>query len=112
MNASETTFEEAKKCPKCGKSGKEVRVTSGQNDRGKPVKNHLIECVTQLCPWFGTPWVVTEYEDGSIPQPYTKLGDKQFLRISQESMTRIEESVRHQLQTETKPDGEIQNPHG
>jgi hypothetical protein len=106
-------YEQAKDCPKCGKQGDVRRVSQGKDGRGRPVEHHLVYCTTELCRWFETPWVITVYEDGSIPDAYSKVGDKQFVRLSQESQSRVTDAIRTQLEVEQrKGGGEVRNPHG
>lgn len=111
---STTTFEEAKKCPKCGQIGEDVKQTPGRDGRGKPVTVHTIMCRTQLCRWFGTGYLVQVNEDGSIPDAYSGVANshKQFPTISQESATKIEENILRQLEIETNPNAnkEVRNP--
>jgi hypothetical protein len=107
-----TTFEEAKLCPKCGRTGDDRKQTKERNARGRLVDVHQIYCVTELCPWFNTMWVVQVNEDGSIPEAYTQLGDKQYPKLSQESATKIEENMLRQIEAETQPGAEIRNPKG
>jgi hypothetical protein len=63
---SDTTYEEAKRCPKCTKPGEERLTTKGAV-RGSVVKH--IYCVTEICPWYNTPWLVQVNADGSVPPP-------------------------------------------
>jgi hypothetical protein len=108
-----TTFEEAKKCPKCDNVGKEVGSRPAKTGRGKRCTLHVIECVTELCRWYGERYVVQVNEDGSIPDAYSgALGSKQFPRISQESISRIEDNVRRQLEAEQTKGAEVNNPRG
>jgi len=106
-----TTMEEAKKCPKCGQPGKEKSIRAATNSRNKPCEIHMIECQSKLCPWFETSWAVQVNEDGSIPDAYSGLGDKQFMRVSPESETRVQEAIQRQLEAETQPGSEVRNPH-
>lgn len=109
-----TTFEEAKLCPKCKRAGEVRKSFKAENARGKMVDVHLVYCTTELCPWFGSPWVVQVNDDGTIPQPYSQLGDKQYPKLSQESVSRVEDNIRRQLQAETEQGGhgELRNPYG
>jgi hypothetical protein len=107
-----TTFEEAKECPKCGKPGDDRRQTRSRNARGAYVTLHHIYCVSELCPWYNTMYIVQVNEDGSIPEAYSGVlrGGKAYPTISQESASRIEENILRQLEAETKPGGEVRNP--
>jgi len=114
MTDQGTTFEDAKRCPMCDTPGREVRIQKTRNGRGEPCEIHFIECVRKLCRWFGERWIVQVNEDGSIPQPGAAqtLGEKKYPRLSQESVSRIEDATRAQLEAETRSDkhGEIRNP--
>jgi hypothetical protein len=109
---TETTYEEAKKCPKCGQPGDVRQVKPSRNNRGEEVEVHMVYCVTVLCTWHETAWVVQVNKDGSIPPAYQGLGQKQYPTISQESASRIEDNIRRQLEAETRPGSEIRNPNG
>jgi len=106
------SFEQAKDCPKCGKPGEVRRVTASRDGTGRPVELHLVYCTTELCKWFDSPWVVQVNSDGSIPKAYSQIGEKKYPRISQESMTKIEDNVKRQLEAEQRKNSEINNPHG
>lgn len=60
---SETTYEEAKRCPKCKTPGKEVSSQPG----AKRSTVYIINCVNELCTWYDTGWQVQVMEDGTIP---------------------------------------------
>jgi hypothetical protein len=108
-----TTFEEAKRCPKCELPGEDKSTTAAKNSEGKPVKVHMIFCRNSECPWFDTSWIVQVNPDGSIPEAYSQLGPKQFPKVSGEMETKIRESIEAQVRAETSPGGaEITNPHG
>lgn len=108
-DTTRTTYEEACLCPKCGQAGRVISIRAG---RRPGVMLHMVQCVTELCNWFNTQYIVQVNEDGSVPQAYSQIGPKQFPGISQESASRIEENIRAQLEQETRGGGEIRNPHG
>ena len=109
-----TSFEDAKKCPKCGKPGEDMGSRSVRSpNSGATVQIHSIYCRTQLCPWLDTMWIVQVNEDGTIPEAYSQLGNKQYPKLSPESEARINDAIKHQLEAETKPGGlELRNPYG
>jgi hypothetical protein len=109
MSDEATTFEEAKRCPKCDKPGED---TGSKPTTKRGVKVHVIKCQTPLCSWYETTWLVQVNEDGSIPKAYEQLGDKQFPLASPETETRVQEAIDAQLRAETKPGSEIRNPRG
>jgi hypothetical protein len=107
--STETSWEEATRCPKCGHPGKDEGWKPGKR-RG--VKVHSIRCEsTELCPWYNTTWLVQVNEDGTIPAPYSQLGPKQYQAISDESMSRLNDAIDRQLKAETSGEGEVRNPH-
>ena len=109
---SETTFEEAKRCPKCQQPGDDVSSTEKYSpNKGEMVTVHVIYCRNQICPWLNTAWVVQVNADGSIPAAYEQLGDKQYPKLSPETETRVRESLEAQLRAETEPGSEIRNPY-
>lgn len=108
MSEEAPTFEEAKLCPKCGKPGEDM---GGRPARRRGVKVHTIYCRTELCKWYNTSWLIQVNEDGSIPQAYSQIGEKQFPKVSQESITRINEALDRQLDAEKRGDGEVRNPY-
>jgi len=106
----ETTFEEAKRCPKCDKPGEDM---GGNPSAKQGVKVHLVYCRTPGCEWENTNWLVQVNADGTVPEAYSQLGPKQYPKLSPESETRVRESMEAQLRAETAPGGgEIRNPHG
>lgn len=71
------TFEEAKICPKCDRPG-QVRKVSPVPGMARGTKVHLVYCVTELCPWYNTPWTVQTNPDGSVPPPRNHTGEKKI----------------------------------
>lgn len=92
------SFEEAKRCPKCHFPGDE-RKTSKAPQGGEI---HYIWCVTAICPWYETSWVVQTRADGTIPlrDPH----DKQFPVLSPDQLAFgqriVEDAVKRDLRNE------------
>ncbi len=105
-----TTFEEAKRCPKCDNPGEDMGVKKINKD-GRRVQIHTIMCKTTLCRWYNTSYLVQVNEDGSIPEAYGQNLKKQFPRLSAESESRVLDALRQQQQVELYGDGEIRNPY-
>jgi hypothetical protein len=63
----QTTFEEAKTCPKCQKVGQDAKTEPLLDGKGTTL--HHIYCRTDGCDWENTPWLVQVNADGSIPPP-------------------------------------------
>lgn len=60
-----TTFEEAKRCPKCEQPGRETSAHHGSY--GSTM--YVIECANKRCPWYNTSYIVQVNADGTIPEP-------------------------------------------
>ena len=103
-----TTFEDAKRCPKCDRPGKDL---GGKPAKRPGVKVHTIMCETELCKWYQTTWLVQVNEDGTIPEAYSQVGKKQFPKVSPEMESRINDSLKAQLEVEKSGQGEVQNPY-
>lgn len=63
----QTGFEEAKLCPKCGQPGEDRKQKASSSIVGATI--HFIYCVTKLCSWYDTAWLVQVNADGTIPSP-------------------------------------------
>lgn len=107
------TFEVAKRCPKCDMPGEDMGASPAKNQRGQNVAVHSIFCRNPECIWYNTNWIVQVNPDGSVPKPYSQLGNKKFPKLSPESVTRVQEAIAEQLKAETSPQGlEVRNPNG
>lgn len=62
---TDTTYEEAKRCPKCETPGQEVAVKPGR--RGSKI--HTFRCPNHRCQWYNTDYIVQVNADGTIPDP-------------------------------------------
>ena len=62
---ADSTYEEARRCPRCQQPGVEVGNRSGPHGS----RLHTIQCRTPRCRWFNTDYVVQVNSDGSIPDP-------------------------------------------
>lgn len=62
---SDTTFEEARRCPKCAEPGSGVGSVAAPNGG----KIHTFMCKNSRCRWCDTTYVVQVNADGSIPEP-------------------------------------------
>jgi hypothetical protein len=102
-----TTFETAKRCPKCEQPGEDVQTMRGSRPG---VLVHTIFCRNQVCIWLNTSWLVQVNEDGSVPEAYQQLGPKSFPKLSPEAETRVQEALATQLKAETQPGAEVRNP--
>ena len=62
---AEVTFEESKRCPKCGHPGNDRVQTPLEQGHGTM---HYIYCETPVCPWYNSPWMVQTMPNGEIAQ--------------------------------------------
>lgn len=62
---SDTTYEEARRCPRCEQPGVELGSRAGPHGS----RIHTIQCKTTRCKWFNTNYTVQVNSDGSIPNP-------------------------------------------
>lgn len=101
---SETTFEEAKRCPKCNTPGEDTGILDAVKASHATV--HVIQCVNRQCKWYATSYLVQVNEDGSVPPP-RKNQPKAYPmpKLSQQQIERIENTIQRQLEQETKPGG-------
>lgn len=72
----QTTYEDATRCPKCGKPG-DVRKKTSAIGTGLPrgTQQHHIYCMNELCIWYNTCWFVQVNPDGSVPAPKNHTGE-------------------------------------
>jgi len=61
----DTTFEHARRCPRCESPGVEGASRPGPH---RSVM-HTFHCHNERCRWYTTSWVVQVNADGSIPPP-------------------------------------------
>lgn len=109
-----STFEEAKRCPRCNQPGEDRKQIPAPGIPGAKV--HTIYCVSQLCPWYDTPWLVQVNSDGSIPQPQDHTRTPKVYQgfETHDQLARdIERALSLQKQLETQKDGhgEVRNPY-
>ena len=80
---TDTTLEEARRCPKCKVPGREV--TSRRPREAPGVIIHIFQCENDRCEDEGDRWAVQTNPDGSIPQRGER-GPKAF-ELPRESST-------------------------
>lgn len=87
---TDTTYEEAKRCPKCKTPGREAGSDPGPHRSTL----HKITCVNNRCSWFETVYVVQVNSDGTVPEPSTAKRN-QFPRLP--NTGRSDEEINEQL---------------
>ena len=102
---TETTYEEAKRCPKCEFPGVKVGEEAIRKEgiqRGTSL--HRIVCMNERCKWYGTTCRVIQVNpDGSIPPALLKR-DKAYPAIVDRT-AEVNAMVERQLRLETSADG-------
>lgn len=100
---SETTLEEAGRCPKCKEPGE----FSGEQvlESARSAKLKKFTCRNSRCKWLNETWVVQVNKDGTIP-PATLQRPKQFQKLPDDG-GRTLASIQRQLELETKGGGEV-----
>jgi len=64
---SDTTFDEARRCPSCAELGQPAGIRPTENRRQG--KLHIFKCQNERCEKFDRDWVVQVRPDGTIPDP-------------------------------------------
>jgi hypothetical protein len=96
-----TTFEEARRCPKCGEPGSDVSQRPGRY--GSVM--HTIICRNGRCRWFDQPgWLIQVRSDGTIPE--SDIHDKSFPKIPDRTEL-VQADLEKLLELTRKKDGEI-----
>lgn len=107
---TDSTYEAAKRCPKCQEPGKLVQEKLVQSPDARPgTKIHVINCETESCVWYGTSYFVQVNPDGSVPPP-RKNQDKLFPMDAYRTPTDddarlVRETLRGHNEQMTKPGG-------
>lgn len=107
-----TTFEKAKLCPQCGRSGEDRKSMPAQGmPRGTTI--HLIYCTTELCTWYNTCWMIQVNADGSVPPPQDHTRSEKIYQGFEghdELAHDIELALQLQAEQETMKGAEVRNP--
>jgi hypothetical protein len=86
----DTTYEKARRCPKCDQPGKDIGSKAGPH--GSAI--HTIMCMNEgRCSWSGTTYLVQVMSDGTVAEP-TLSRDKSFPKLP----TDREEAINANLQ--------------
>jgi hypothetical protein len=112
---TETTLEEAKRCPKCDEPGEHTNTKLGNKNQTRGAKNYEFTCRNERCKWLDTPYYVQVNPDGSIPPAYiAKNQAKTYPRIDPSRGKTIIDGLNRQLEIETSKEGtgEVRNPRG
>lgn len=98
----DTTWEEAKRCPRCKNPGVEISRRPGPHGSAL----HTIQCKTERCQWFNTTYIVQVMSDGSVANP-TIDRDKSFPKLPDRKTSATTQAER--LYEQSLESGEIPN---
>ena len=100
---SDTTFTEAKRCPKCEVPGEDRRQSKAPQGATRGAMLHYIFCMNERCEWFDTCWIVQVNPDGSVPpkanhtgQPKVYEGFEGHDKQARDIRAALEADKRHQ----------------
>jgi hypothetical protein len=94
----DTTYEEAKRCPRCEQPGKVMGIHMNHPRPGAKVETY--ECVNELCVTYKQRWLVQINFDGTIPT--RQKGPKEF-QVDQQALDYGKaqvEQIKHQMEEE------------
>ena len=100
----DTTYDQARRCPKCNELGKEVGRRAGP--RGSTF--HTIRCENDRCSWSGTTYLVQVMADGSVAEPTTDR-QKSFPEHPTLTTERAEQQALRMLERSLGNGGEVPN---
>jgi hypothetical protein len=98
---SDTTLEEAKRCPRCQEPGLEVVLT-----RTPDGTVHTYQCENERCRWHQERWLVQVRPDGTIPDRTKDKGgrDKEFPAMTDSVLAmgqrQVEDAVQRDLRNQ------------
>lgn len=112
---TQTTFEEAKRCPQCNQPGEDRKTIAAPPDLPRGTTVHFIYCGTKLCPWYNTPWLVQLNPDNTVPPKTDHTHSKKVyvgFEHDNELAAQVAEALELQRQLSMRPDhhGEIKGP--
>jgi hypothetical protein len=101
---SETTLEEARRCPKCEQPGESAGVRPATGiDVTRGAQLHTFVCMNKQCRWYGQVCRIVQVNpDGSIPEPGKR--DKHYPPIP-DLTDQVNAAVERQLGLETSKEG-------
>jgi hypothetical protein len=73
---TDTTFEEAKRCPRCTQPGEQINAHTEQRPRRGLATIYTIICRNERCNRFDRTWIIQVNADGTIP--IRQKGAKEF----------------------------------
>jgi hypothetical protein len=99
----DTTYEEARRCSRCGDPGRLVRKDRMQDRSGKL---HVLTCDNKRCRRYQTNWLIQVNPDGTIPPPITDR-EKRFRPLPKRRSEDVQEALDRQLAAELTKNSEV-----
>lgn len=100
-----TTYEEARRCPRCSELGEHVEAEDRTLKVGPSRGSRMIKiyCRNERCKWYNTAWTVQRRPDGTIPDALLHR-QKNFPELPTWGARSIE-TLERQLELETQAGG-------
>lgn len=100
---ADTSWEEARRCPKCTDPGRSSDPTpTGERDGSTYV---VMTCGNPRCKWYEQSWTIRVRADGTIPPAVTQREKTFVTRPNAPSAEDWERVISKQVAQETKPGG-------
>lgn len=104
----DTTFEEARRCPRCEQPGTEIGQKTGRvRGATRGAVFHEIACMNERCRWHNTTWVVQTNPDGTVPQAQTERREKFFHRLPERNQEDIDRQMNALLNQQLQRNQEV-----
>lgn len=94
-----TTFEIAKKCPKCHEPGEEISVQPAPGGNGQV---HVFVCRNDRCKAVDERWLVQTRPDGTVPNPERNAGNKIYNPLSNDAIAAGQRMVEDAVQKDLR----------
>lgn len=105
---TDTTLEEAKRCPKCNEPGEETGSKPLRTSETRGARLLDVFCRNSRCSWYNTPWVIQVNPDGTVPPPNMNR-EKRFPKLDPVVGERVIGNLERQLEAEQRGDAEIRS---
>lgn len=102
---SDTTLEEARRCPRCEQPGQERMMRPAPPPAVGVL--HFFACENQRCEWFDEVWPVQTRPDGTVVQPDDNRGDKRYRPMSNDMISRGQRIVEDAVGRDLRDSNEI-----
>jgi len=98
----DTTYDAARRCPKCQEPGMET----GRKSFHDGSKQLTITCGNERCPWFNTNYAISVRPDGSVPEP-NMIRDKHYPSLPVDRTEQVQQAIDNQINAERGTGAEV-----